>query len=556
MPGEDAGYLRPEWLRIAPRRRATAWPGYAHGADQAGLAPTARTGAPPPSFGPLTAGTLYRLVLGVDEEPVPMPADSIAALGDPFAAALLKARAFPLTVQDLLAGLDAAKAVTEQAVYMISEAGQVPPTASLERDMRFAIVRGTAPMQADLLISTSAVGDQENVFLQVAAWDGAAGIYNYYMRISGTWVWAGDSNLALAEPSRGQGCFDSHVNGSVVMKELKRPWNNWQSGAAAIQLADDDPLKQNPLYLQLGTADNLELTIRPAVARWTKARLARSTANGLFTNAPWVLRQLCTTTTVNLTSTDQESAPLIASPAGPLVLPLGFWLNTDLLLDNLPIPADPGRPTAPASLYAASIAKYQFALTEGDFRQDGDTFFAFLVPESALEDNQVVIEAVQSGLLSPHFAASVLMVDFPNPVFSARRAALLRYVPASVSLAQGRDVSGVIATAITAAAPATPDGSPEREFAANWSLPDADWPTAFANRIQSYLSAVGVRAATAAGFDDYTRLAESRRREFRQMRLFEFTLTLPTTNIPADAPLLSMNEDGTVSPKSRAHWSE
>jgi hypothetical protein len=57
------------------------------------------------------------------------------------------------------------------------------------------------------------------------------------------------------------------------------------------------------------------------------------------------LRHLCTTTTVNLTSSDEESA----------------------------------------------------ALTEGDFRQEGDTFFAFLVPESALEDNQVVIEACVSG---------------------------------------------------------------------------------------------------------------------------------------------------------------
>jgi hypothetical protein len=65
------------------------------------------------------------------------------------------------------------------------------------------------------------------------------------------WVWAGDSNLALAEPSRGQGCFDSHVNGSVVMKELKSPWNNWQSMKATIQLADQDPLRQDPLYGQL-----------------------------------------------------------------------------------------------------------------------------------------------------------------------------------------------------------------------------------------------------------------------------------------------------------------
>jgi hypothetical protein len=445
--------------------------------------------------------------------------------------------------------MDTAQALGVQAVYLISEAGQIPLDASLERDMRFAIVRGTATDEADLLVSTSAVGDPGNVFLQVAAWDSSGGIFNYYMRIGGTWVWAGDSNLALAEPSRGQGCFDSHVNGSVVMKELKSPWNNWQSMKATIQLADQDPLRQNPLYLQLKGAEDLEQTIRATVARWTSARLARATAGGQLGNAPWVLRQLCTTTTVNLTSSDQESATLTGTSTGSLTLPIGFWLNADLLLDALAIPADVGRPTAPANLYADSITKYQFALTEGDFRQSGDTFFAFLVPESALEDNQVVIESVQAGLLSPHFAASVLMVDFPNPVFSGRRAAFLRYVPPSISLASDRDISGVIAGAITSAAPGTPPGSPEREFAANWSLPPAQWPATFANRIERYLSAVSQRALTPEGFDDYTRLADSRRREFRSMRLFEFTMTLPVTSIPADAPLLSMNEDGTVSRK-------
>jgi hypothetical protein len=504
---------------------------------------------PRPSFGPLEAGTLYRFVMGVDTEPVPMPSESMAALGDPFATVLLKKGNFPLTIQDLLAGLDAAKALDVQAVYMISEAGQIPLDASLERDMRFAIVRGTATDEADLLVSTSAIGDPENAFLQVAAWDSAGGIFNYYMRISGTWMWAGDSNLALAEPSRGQGCFDSHVNGSVVMKELKSPWNNWQSMKATIQLADQDPLRQNPLYLQLKGAEDLEQTIRATVARWTSARLARATAGGQLSNAPWILRQLCTTTTVNLTSSDQESATLTANPAGSLTLPIGFWLNADLLLDALAIPADVSRPTASAKLYADSIAKYQFALTEGGFRQAGDTFFAFLVPESALEDNQVVIECVQTGLVSPHFAASVLMVDFPNPVFSRRRTALLRYVPSSISLAGDRDISGIIASAITSAAPATLDGSPEREFAVNWSLSPAEWPAAFASRIQRYMSAVSQRVMTPEGFDDYTRLADSRRREFRSMRLFEFTMTLPTTNIPADAPLLSMNEDGMVSQK-------
>ena len=42
------------------------------------------------------------------------------------------------------------------------------------------------------------------------------------------------------------------------------------------------------------------------------------------------------------------------------------------------------------------------------------------------------------------------------------------------------------------------------------------------------------------------RLAESRRREFRRRPLAEFSLTLPVTNIPTDAPALRLRADGTV----------
>jgi hypothetical protein len=73
-----------------------------------------------------------------------------------------------------------------------------------------------------------------------------------------------------------------------VMKELKSPWNNWQSMKATIQLADQDPLRQDPLYGQLKGAEDLEPVIRATVTRWTSARLARATAGGQLSNAPWV----------------------------------------------------------------------------------------------------------------------------------------------------------------------------------------------------------------------------------------------------------------------------
>jgi len=141
------------------------------------------------------------------------------------------------------------------------------------------------------------------------------------------------------------------------------------------------------------------------------------------------------------------------------------------------------------------------------------------------------------------------MVDFPNPVFSPARGKLLAYVPTAATLDPAGGVSQQVADVIVEAAGSLSADSPEAQFAANWRLADADWRDVFVDRIQNYMNAVTVRIGTDQGFDDYVRLAESRRREFKSSRLNEFTLTLPVTNIPPDAPLLQLNEDGTIRQK-------
>ena len=538
------------WAYITSRRRATAWPeepaaeGFAEGLE--GVAGT------PEEVPPLQAGVVYRYVMGVDPEPVVMPQTELDLLDDPMGQ-LLRRGKFPLVAADVLAEVDATGLLPDQASYLIGEAGQIRPESApeLHRDFRFVVIRSRAG-QADMLVSTSA--NDPTSFLQVAAWSSSSGLFNYYMRLDRTWVWSGDSNSALTPPSRGNGCFDSHVNGSVVMKELRQPWMNWDSVNATIQLAANDPIRQNPLYQKLSNAENLERTVRTGVSRWTASRLTRTIgADGVVANVDWLLRQLCTSTTVNLASSSSESRVAATSPTARLSPPIGFWLSFELLLDGLGIPADFDPPEAPGSLYAKSLTRYDFALVEGSFRQPGDTFFAFVVPEAAFEDIEVIQQLVARGVITDKLAASVLMVDFPNPVFSPDRAQLLRHVQTTATLDPARGgLSGQIADAILAAAKGRPANAPEKQFAANWRLDDAEWPTVFAARIEAYMKAVTRRIGTAKGFDDYVRLAESRRREFRQrfMRLNEFSLTLPATNIPADAPLLAMRADGTVRAKA------
>ncbi len=545
---------------IREHRRATAWLQQARTAETRGsppgiTRPTSR--AVQAALGDADvddreARRVHRFVVGVDQQARPLDAQELAELGDPMAELFFRKGTFPLTVQDLLAGLPEPATKANQSVYLIGEAGQIPlgSAPNLPRAMRFAIARAATGRDVDLLVSTEANEDPAATFLQVAAWDPAAKVFNYYMRISPVWVWAGNSWSALAPGSRGHGCFDSHINGSVVMKELKAPWSNWQSQAATIRLAPDDPFRLDPLYQQVTGAENLELTVRALISRWTAARLAAVTQDGTVEHPEQLMRHLFTTTAVNLASTATQSSTVTPS-SGDLLLPPGFWLNSDALLSDLGLPVTAAvPPMAPAAHYVESLATFDFALEEksSGFSQPGDTFFAFVVPEPACEDNEVVRQMVEQGLITAKFAACALMVDFTNPVFSPVREQLMNHVPTTPTTVT--ELQEHITQAILEAATSLPPNSPERRFAADWVLADDTWPKAFAQRIDDYLGHIGQRIRESAGFDDYVRLAESRRRDFKAMRLNEFELTLPTTNIPADAPGLRMNDDGTVAPTS------
>ncbi|MGW6914367.1 hypothetical protein ACWGB8_11175 [Kitasatospora sp. NPDC054939] len=535
-----------------PWRRATAWMRPARVA-QAGLeagpegpGPAAEADDEPcgAGIGELPAG-LYRMVSGVDREAVPVPEEQAARLGDPMATLFLRQGRFPVTVTELLDGLP--PGLPAPQVYLVGEAGRIDPAEApeLPRDLRFAIACKTRGSAVDLLVSTGAGGDPAQTFLQVAAWDQAAGLFNYYLRIGPAWIWAGDSWSALEEPSRGKGCFDSHVNGSVVMKELKAPWANWRSMAADILLAPDDPLRRDPLYRSSIGAETLELTVRALVSRWTAARVRKVSEGGTVDHPDRLLRHLFTSTTVNLASSAVESAQV--RPGGPpLTLPVSFWLNADVLLDVLGLPLTVPLPQAPPELYRRALAEFGFRLAErsSGFSRPGDTFFAFPYPEPALEDNDVVRHLLARGLVSERFASCALMLDFPNPVFSADRARLMAYVPAGP--VPSGELGERTAAAVVAAAAGLPTDSPEARFAADWALPEDERTARFGARLDAYLQRVTELIATEQGFFDYVRLAESRRRSFRALRLNEFELTLPVTDIPATDPPRLMREDGTV----------
>jgi hypothetical protein len=511
----------------------------------------------------LVAGQIHRLVLGIDElPPKPMlPVEVGALLRDPFAELLLKRGTFPLSLRSLLTAFDAfnntAEGLPEQASFLVADGGHIhwtPETDLLNRQFRLVITRGSGG-EFDVLISASTVVDSEIDlhFLQLLGWDSQNQVYNYYQRLYGTWIWAGNSQHALEPATRGKGPFDSHVNGSLVMKELKRPWTHWHSMSASINnevLAPDDPLRSEPLFSNKAGAELLELGIvKPGIVRWNSARLARSiAADGTIFDVPYLMRQVLETTTVNLVSSETESHLVLEGI--PLQLPLTFFLSSDALLNEIGLQPNIAQIGVDGRLYLDSLRHYEFALKNGNFRQEGDAPFAFLVPEPAFEDLDVLSQLLERKIITPHFAASLLMVDFPNPVFSLRRGQLMRYVPEQAHLLpEGSDLPLRMVSAIEAVEQSLPRESPEHEFLANWRLPEADWKTTYEKRIEDYFIAIRAKVATEEGFDGFVRLADSRRREFSKRPLNEFQLTLPTTNIPEDSPFLEMSEEGTIRAK-------
>ena len=412
----------------------------------------------------LPAG-VFRFRLGRDEGPAHMSAAEIdAELGDPFARLLLSRGILPLSLRSLLAALDvhnaAPNGLPEQRTFLAADGGKIPwtpETDDLRREFRFIVTRGRPGQPPpDLMIAASTVMDSEEIFLQLIAWDSAHEVYHFYQRLGQGWAWAGHSWDALAPDTRGKGPFDSHVNGAMVMKELKAPWIHWHSQASSITLdalAPTDPLRAEPLFLQRTGAERLEQdVVRPGIRRWNEARFRTCFQGGVLHRAPEFLRQVLDTTTVNLASAPEDRTQVL--PARSIHLPLSFFFNDEALLNLLRLPALLQRPQVDAAIYARCLQVHGVAIAERTFVFPGDTHFVFLVPEPAFEDHIVLQKLLRLQLLAPKLAAALLMVDFTNPVFSARRASLLVHVPQEIRVVDGTsELADRLVASIQAAAP-------------------------------------------------------------------------------------------------------
>jgi hypothetical protein len=509
----------------------------------------------------LAPGGLYRFIMGRDDMPIDVRERPDAApLGDPFARLILFDSApAPITGRALLERLDSLNTdpggLPNQEVFVVADGGQVPwstATNTLQRSFRFVVVRrAVGASQPDIFVSASTDLDSTSAFLQVIGWDETAGAFQFYERRDGAWVWAGSSWDALSADARGRGPFDSHVNGALNMKELKAPWIHWHSQAAMISdtvMQPDDPLRHEAVWTGRAQAENLEPIVRAGIRRWTDARFGKLTVAAALTQLPAFFRQVIDTSTVNLVSSAVSRSALAGGAA--VTLPITFFFNADALAGVLELDPAITKPVVPAHVYTEMLETFTVEITDGETPPlSGDTHFVFVVPEPAFEDVLILEMLLERKVLSRKLAAAMLMVDFENAVFSRRRAMLLPYVPDQAATGNPAAFDNAFVAAVNASSSAQTPGTPESEFLANWRIPDAEWESSYARRIEAFIAAASSACATANGFMSIFQLAESRRREFRKRKLAEFRLTTPKTNIPESAPLLEFAADATVRPK-------
>lgn len=466
-------------------------------------------------------------------------------LDDAFSRLVLSASVFPSTAGEVLKAILEAvppnDPLATHRFFLVGEGGQVPATGQpVNRNLRFLVSCGRGPHGADLFMSSF---HPDQGIVEIMAWDDTAGGFNFYrtMPDSSAWVFAGNSRHALMEPTRDNGPFESHRNGHFLMKELKVPWVHWHSPFALISPSSliAQGLDSHPWVslLEPGGAYTLEDDIaKPAVARWTRVRVEAAGSGRRLETPKRVMEQLLDTLTINLVSSLSSSAGALSS-SDPVGLPTTYFVDDDSFR-VLGLSAAPTFSVS-ADIYASSLATFDCRLDDdGGFVQAGDTHFAFVVPERSHEDVVTLSQFVQSGMLTPRLMACLLMVDFPNPVFSDRRRALVTYVLDEEFDKDGSALAESVVDAIRNSNESSVPSSPESEFLELWDVGES-FTDEFDSRLSAYYDAVEVQLRSQSGFDDYIRLAESRRSRVLEMPIAESALLFARTNVPAATRIMT-----------------
>lgn len=540
-----------------------------HGFDRRALVPdytlrsndpfaaTAMTAPTVPQVAPV-----LRIVVGRDTAPHPMTEAELGALDDSFARMVLREGLRPMSVDAVMAALDAQSArvnfasvaVPVQRSFLVGEGGQVTlgdAAAGLDRALRFVVARTNPGTEQLILMSVDDQPWSPAGLLQVLSWDDTKHAYNFYQRRNGRWTYAGDGNDALEPPTRGLGPFDGHVNGSLVMKELREPWLHWDSMSASIppeSFGPAHPILAHRLMAELTGAEILEdEIIVPGIDRWTDARLDRAIQGNQITGAETFFRQLTRETSLNIVASDRNVQEV--APGVPVNVPVELFVHREAIAAFYDGVVTRGRVQLDGGMLLQAISELGIGLSDArsGFFEAGETFFVLSVPTPAYEDLSTLVRLVMRGVLSRSMVRAILAVDYTNPIDSPRRAALLRHMPRTGLIGTGPgSCEGQILDNFQTAAALNPGSDEARVLDWLATGDDAAQESRIGTEISAYYEAVKARAQDLDGVRDILRLVVSRRRYFRRFGVSEFPLTFPVSSLPADAPPVRMTPEGTL----------
>ncbi|MEF2549475.1 hypothetical protein VQ045_20290 [Aurantimonas sp. E1-2-R+4] len=510
------------------------------------------------------SGRLLRFVEGIDPQArVFLDTEIATELNDPFGLLLVTvANDAPGSVEevlDLIGPPDAqSSALPDQTVFIVHESGQIllSEAPDLKRRPRAVILRRDAMARQAVFIAPSM---RDAGTLEVMGWDTTKQAFNFYERgldpgQRPVWQWKGDSSHAWQAETRSHACFRCHRNGEVNMKELRVPWQNWHSQTSSIKpesIAPDSPLRTSPIYAIrpenrfLRGGDELERIINQWIRRTNATKLA-SYRNGRI-GIETLLEPFFRTTTLTLTTSTEQSQSVGGLPIG---LPVSFFIDQRGLLDTgeLFCPsmltfADDIR--LPRAEYRSYLQMFGFRLEQFDpasgspsySESPGDTHFAFPASEVPRVDYDMISQMVSAGIVSRRMAANLMLIDYPNPVYSPVRGALytmLRDKPLTAVPGDQLDNALVAFFGQVVHDPAAPDEVISAASAAleRWELPQDQWETRACELIDSYLGHVAAKAA-AGDAGSFFKLLASRYAALRasdHFTLVESQLLFPNTD--------------------------
>lgn len=412
-------------------------------------------------------------------QPQRLTAAEIANLDDPFFNLLLKDKANRVTLSDVQDAIQPNAA--NRHLFVVSERIVQPAKAGSRRAViAFDGANAGETLKGNVMLSLSfgPKGLEEEGEIEGWGWDNRRGRYNYYKLDSAgsstgamTWKFRGSSENAdlQSPPERTGTCLRCHVTGAPVMKELFFPWNNWHAGVGGSFVAeylqpdspnpDKWPAAGTPPFQRLSTADILEKDfLIPTFKRFNRSRLNAALKRGGVNEDPSMspagrmtvlegrrlLRPLFEATEINLISSRNTSglhpfgSPSDFVPTLDIQIPTSFFLNSQLIagggaggaggLSGLKLTnANEFSRFAKLSQQENKVLVDKFKLLLNGVR--GDTHFGWFVPEPGFVDNDLIDQALQLGVVTPHFVAAALAVDVERPVFSDKRAGLLEFLP-------------------------------------------------------------------------------------------------------------------------------